>query len=295
LVYRIPVPKSSLVEVCGEKDEQIEKGINLGLIEESSEREEENRLYRVSPILPKTISSIHLPVDEQELLSLYRKGYELLDSLWGNKENRDEERWAEIFRLAFADKENPERFREQFTKMIEVQYNYKADSAYEKELRKQSEYLTENQGQIYQKLEEYLQQQDWKKADYETALIMYQWMVIENYRDFYDLFTQIPLDVIDEIDHLWVKYSEGKFGIKGQAKIYRDLGGTEEYNEEVWESFGDRVGWREGGRWLELEEVAYHATTHENNHFPILLYSRWLFGGWWGCWFSSLASRLKVV
>jgi hypothetical protein len=104
---------------------------------------------------------------------------------------------------------------------------------------------------------------------------MYQWMVIENYNHFYDLFRKIPLEVIDEIDRLWVKYSEGKFGIKGQAKIYRDLGGTEEYNGEVWESFGDRVGWREGGRWLELEEVAYHATTHQNNHFPILLYSQW--------------------
>jgi hypothetical protein len=274
LVYRLPVPKSFLVEVCREKDEQIEKGINLGLIEESSEREEENRLYRVSPILPKTISSIHLPVDEQELLSLYRKGYELLDSLWGNKKNKNEERWGEIFRLAFADKENLERFREKFTKMISVQYNEEADLAYEKELRKQREYLVANQGQIYQKLEEYLQQQDWEKADYETALIMYQWMVIENYDDLYDLFRKIPLEVIDEIDRLWDEYSEGKFGIKGQAKIYRDLGGTGGYNDEVWKSFGDRVGWREGGRWLELEEVAYHATTHENNHFPILLYSR---------------------
>jgi hypothetical protein len=292
LVYRIPVPKSSLVEVCGEKDEQIEKGINLGLIEESSEREEENRLYRVSPILPKTISSIHLPVDEQELLSLYRKGYELLDSLWGNKKNKNEERWGEIFRLAFADKENLERFREQFTKMISVQYNEEADRAYENELRKQREYLVANQGQIYQKLEEYLQQQDWEKADYETAFIMYQWMVIENYDDLYDLFREIPLEVIDEIDRLWDEYSEGKFGIKGQAKIYRDLGGTKEYNGAVWNSFGDRVGWREGGRWLELEEVAYHATTHQNNHFPILLYSRL---GWvYGMWSRGLFSRVKT-
>ena len=302
LVYRIPVPRSFLVEVCGEKEEQIEKGINLGLIEESSEREEENRLYRVSPILPKTISNIHLPVHEQELLLLQRQAYNLLNSLWANKENRNEERWAEIFRLAFADKGNPERFREQFDKMISVQYNSEADRAYEKELRKEKEYLMANQEQIYQKLEEYLRQKDWKKADYETAYIMYQWMVIENYDYFYDLFRGVSLDVIEDLDRLWMKYSEGKFGIKGQAKIYRDLGGTEEYNYEIWDRFGDRVGWKQGEQWLELDEVAYR-TTETHNFFPVLMYCHFVLyglsvvGGWverLGV-LSSLASRLKGV
>ena len=302
LVYRIPVPKNTLIEVCGEKEEQIEKGINLGLIEESSEREVENRLYRVSPILPQTISSIHLPVDEEELLLLQRQAYNLLNSLWANKENENEERWAEIFRLAFADQENCDRFREQFTKMISVQYNSGADRAYEKELRKEKEYLMANQEQIYQKLEEYLQQQDWKKADYETALIMYQWMVIENYDDFYDLFRGVSLDVINEIDRLWMQYSNQQFGIKGQAKFYRDLGGTERYNEEIWDRFGDRVGWKKGGRWLELDEVAYHTTEPINiNNLPVLMYYRvrvgWL-DGWWGGfgvgwvgWGGTLLSR----
>jgi hypothetical protein len=260
LVYRIPVPRSFLVEVCGEKEEQIEKGINLGLIEESSEREEENRLYRVSPILPKTISSIHLPVDEQERLALHRKAYNLLNSPWANKENENEERWAEIFRLAFADGENPDRFREQFTKMISVQYNSEADNAYEKELRKHKEYLIENQGQIYQKLEEYLEQQYWKKADYETALIMYQWMVIENYDNFHDLFRGVSLDVINEIDRLWMQYSNQQFGIKEQAKTYRDLEGTKDGgNYEILNRFGDRVGWKKGGRWLEhIGSISYY-------------------------------------
>ena len=301
LVYRIPVPRSFLVEVCGEKEEQIEKGINLGLIEESSEREEENRLYRVSPILPKTISNIHLPVDEQELLLLQRQAYNLLNSLWANEENRNEERWAEIFRLAFADKGNPDRFREQFTEMISVQYNGEADRAYENELRREREYLMANQEQIYQRLEEYLRQKDWKNADYETAYIMYQWMVIENYDNFYELFRQVSLEVINEIDRLWMQYSNQKFGIKGQAKIYRDLGGTKDYNYDS--RFGDRVGWKKGGRgrWLELDEVAYHTTETQNWHLPVLMYSRlggngvW---GWVGCGLgliSSLTSRLKGV
>lgn len=306
LIYEIPVPMLALEAVCNllsNYQQQLKRGLDLGLIEISPEVQKENRVYRVSRILPHFISSIQPPVPP-EVYSLYGKAYNKLHELWGNKENRDEERWAEIFRLAFADKENPERFREQFNKMISVQYNEEADRAYEKELRKQREYLIANQGQIYQKLEEYLEQLDWKKADYETALIMYQWMVIENYEDFYDLFREVSLAVIDEIDRLWRNYSEGKFGIKGQAKIYRDLGGTEDYNEELWDLFGDRVGWREGGRWLEVEEVPYYATAQPENHFPILMYCCCTRGRLWvGLRFwlgdsgrlNSLASRLKAV
>jgi hypothetical protein len=72
-----------------------------------------------------------------------------------------------------------------------------------------------------------------------------------------------------------MQYSNQKFGIKGQAKIYRDLGGTEEYNEEVWDRFGDLIGWRLGGRWLEINEVAYHATNQSLDFtFPVLMYRR---------------------
>jgi hypothetical protein len=229
-------------------------------------------LYRASHI--KHINPhIELPKDASKLSALAATAAKTLTELWGNKENENEERWREIFRLAFAEIENPERFREQFDKMISVQYNPEANSAYEKELRKQREYLIENQEQIYQKLEEYLQQQDWKKSDYETAFIMYQWMVIENYHDFYGLFREVSVEVIDEIDRLWMQHSKGKFGIKGQVKIYRDLGGRNEYNWGVGERFGDCVGWQEGGRWLNLKEVAYHAITQPENHLPILMYS----------------------
>jgi len=275
LVYEIPVPMVALEAVCHSLtnyQQQLQRARELGLLEISPELEEENQLYRVSRILPHIISSIQLPA-APEVYSLSRKAHDKLYELWGNKENENEERWREIFRLAFAETENPDRFREQFDKMISVQYNRDADRAYEKELRKSREYLTENQGQIYQKLEEYLEQQDWKKADYETAFIMYQWMVIENYDDFRDLFREVSVEVIDEIDRLWMQHSKGKFGIKGQVKIYRDLGGRNEYNWGVGERFGDCVGWQEGGRWLNLKEVAYHAITQPENHLPILMYS----------------------
>jgi CHAT domain-containing protein len=308
LIYNLPVPFAALQAVCQSVpnyQKKLQQAQDRGLIE-IIHNEDRETLYRASHI--KHINPhIELPKDVSQLSALARMTAVALTELWGNKENRNEERWAEIFRLAFADQENSERFREQFTKMISVQYNAEADLAYEKELRKEKEYLMANQEQIYQKLEEYLRQKDWKKADYETASIMYQLMVIENYAHFYGLFRRVSLDVINEIDRLWMQYSKQQLGIKGQARIYRDLGGTEHYNNEIWNIFGDLVGWKQGERWLELDEVAYH-TTETHYYLPMLMYYRdtvgWRvllpLGGRWGGFagssvVSSLASRLKGV
>ncbi|ELP55861.1 GUN4-like family protein [Microcystis aeruginosa TAIHU98] len=284
LIYEIPVPLAALEAVCQSVpnyQKKLQQAQDKGLIE-VIHNEDRETLYRASHI--KHINPhIELPKDASKLSDLAGTAAKALTELWGNKENENEEKWVEIFRLAFAETENPDRFREQFDKMISVPYNQSADSAYEKELRKHRQYLKANTGQIYQKLEEYLEQKDWKKADYETAFIMYQWMVIENYGDFYVLYTMVSLDIIDEIDRLWMDYSEEKFGIKGQAKIYRDLvGGTGEYNDEIWDRFGDLVGWKQGERWFNLDnmEVAYRTPETHYNHFPVLMYCRGDLGGW---------------
>ncbi len=165
LIYEIPVPFAALEAVCQSVpnyQKKLQQAQDKGLIEVIHNDDRET-LYRASHI--KHINPhIELPKDASKLSDLAGTAAKALTELWGNKENENEERWAEIFRLAFAETENPERFREQFDKMISVQRNEEADRAYEKELRKSREYLTENQGQIYQKLEEYLGQQDWKKA-----------------------------------------------------------------------------------------------------------------------------------
>jgi hypothetical protein len=295
LIYEIPVPFAALEAVCQSVpnyQKKLQQAQDKGLIEVICNEDRET-FYRASHI--KHINPhIELPKDASNLSALAGTAAKVLTELWGNKENQNREKWAEIFRLAFAESENPERFREQFDKMISVQYNREADRVYEKELRKQREHLIANQEQIYQKLEEYLSQKDWKKADYETAFIMYQWMVIENYDDFIYLFTEVSLDVINEIDFLWVKHSEGKFGIKGQAKIFvscdLDTGNDVDIEEAyhlVWASFSERIGWMNESWWVENEEVAYHATTQPIYYFPILMYARiqdkgFWDGGFWG-------------
>ncbi|WP_410175078.1 GUN4 domain-containing protein [Nodularia spumigena] len=82
---------------------------------------------------------------------------------------------------------------------------------------------------------------------------------------------------------MWVKYSNGRFGFSVQKRIYQSLGGTREYNREIWEAFGDKVGWRKGGNWLHYTDITFDIKSPEA-HLPCGFY---LFRG---CR-SSLLSR----
>ena len=243
LVFEIPVPMLAFEAVCESiygYQEQLNRGIDLGLIEVSSEVEESERVYRVSRILPRIISSVKLP-EVPEVYSLYEKGSEKLFELWGMRDNKTEERWREIFRLKFANKENPERFREGFSQMLSLQ-KHLVSNVYEFELRKNKAELSANN--LCSKLEEYLRQNDWRKADQETAFIFLAVMALENFNR-NEIYQKIPCKILKEIDRLWVRYSDGKFGFSIQNKIYQSLyDGSRGYNSiELWLAFSDRVGW----------------------------------------------------
>ncbi|MEH1779736.1 MAG: GUN4 domain-containing protein [Nostoc sp.] len=278
LVYELPLPMVALEAACDELpnyQQQLLRGLKLGLIEVSSEVQEENRVYRVSRILSHIILTICLP-KEPEVYSLYQKAYEQLHQLWGYRENKSIEKWQEIFRLKFANKENPERFRQGFSQMLAVQDNSEADKAFEGELRKVADDLVNRELCI--QLENYLQQKQWKEADEETAWIFYQVMVKENYQYWGDLLENFPCKILNNINRLWLQNSNNKFGINIQSKIYQSLGGTTEYNSAVWADFGECVGW--------MQEVA----RYREGLLPVSIYTRW--DGWCGvfgydCWWLN--------
>ncbi|NES78677.1 MULTISPECIES: CHAT domain-containing protein [Okeania] len=252
LVFEIPVPMLALEAVCesisGYK-EQLNRGIDLGLIEVSSEVEESERLYRVSRILPRIISSIKLP-GVPDVYSLYEKGLKKLFEVWGRRDNRSQEKWREIFRLMFANKENSQRFRRGFYQMLDADFS-EVDEAYESELRQSKTELSEDN--FYVKLEEYLCQDEWIKADEETAFILYQVMALNNIHK-EDIHEEIPLSILRKIDQIWVKYSKGKFGFSVLEGTYQNLVSTRECNEQVWEAFCNEVGWREV-EWLDDSDL----------------------------------------
>jgi hypothetical protein len=89
-----------------------------------------------------------------------------------------------------------------------------------------------------------------------------------------------PCADLRTIDQLWVKFSNGRFGFSIQKKIYLECGGKAdgEYYKEAWEKFGDRVGWRVKGNWIDYFDVAFNTSPYEG-HLPVhwegLLWKDW--------------------
>ena len=123
-------------------------------------------------------------------------------------------------------------------------------------------------GMDYRKLRDYLAQGKWKEADGETSRVMLAvgkreregWLDDKSIDNF-------PCEDLRTIDQLWVKYSDGRFGFSVQKRIYQSLGGTREYNSDIWEKFGDKVGWRKRGNWLYYRDITFDKKAPEG-HLP---------------------------
>ncbi|MFP4006842.1 MAG: protein kinase domain-containing protein [Spirulinaceae cyanobacterium] len=85
----------------------------------------------------------------------------------------------------------------------------------------------------------------WWEADQETHYVMCR-VANREQEGWVDLdaIANFPLEDLKTIDRLWLKYSQGRFGFSIQKHIYQSLGGTREYNREIWHQFGQKVQWR---------------------------------------------------
>lgn len=71
------------------------------------------------------------------------------------------------------------------------------------------------------------------------------------------------------IDQLWVESSNGRFGFSVQKKIYIEVGGIAngKYDEDVWDKFRHRVGWKVNGTSIDYSGVIF-STTAPVGHLP---------------------------
>jgi len=128
--------------------------------------------------------------------------------------------------------------------------------------------IISQQGINYAQLRDFLTAQKWREADLETAkiiLILTQreqegWVDLEHIEE-------IPCDDLRIIDHLWVKHSCGRFGFSVQSRIYESLGGNQEYNYGIWDTFGDRLGWRRARYWVDYNHITFDISAPEG-HLP---------------------------
>jgi eukaryotic-like serine/threonine-protein kinase len=128
--------------------------------------------------------------------------------------------------------------------------------------------LKSDVGVDYSNLEKLLKAQNWREADEETTRLMLKvanrekdgWLNVESINNF-------PCADLRTIDQLWVKYSNARFGFSVQKRIYQSLGGTEEYNEKIWNAFGDRIGWRKERSWVYYNDITFSLGAPEA-HLP---------------------------
>ena len=148
--------------------------------------------------------------------------------------------------------------------------------------------LISAKGVDYRQLDRLLASGKWKEADEETRKKMWEvagrtqnaWLRIQD-------IDQFPCEDLRTIDQLWVKYSNGRLGFSVQKRIYESLGGSGEYDQKIWEAFGDRVGWRVNNTWLEYNDLTFY-TLAPGGHLP----------SWWFGWHSvgqELGARIEVT
>ncbi|MDJ0580439.1 serine/threonine-protein kinase [Crocosphaera sp.] len=162
----------------------------------------------------------------------------------------------------------------------------------------QKDDLSSDRGVDYSKLRDLLKAGKWEEADQETSRVMCQAanrskeerLRIEDIDNF-------PCTDLRTINQLWLDYSGGKFGFSVQKEIYHRLGGTREHNREVWEAFGDAVGWlppsmEECGGIMHYNRITFNKSAPKG-HLPLLhKVMRHYEFAWFQSAFYSLVSRL---
>ena len=113
----------------------------------------------------------------------------------------------------------------------------------------------------YTQLRKFLKAQDWSAADQETAKQMLKvsgkgsWFEIRT-----DDLLNFPCADLKTINSLWEKHSLGLYSFSAQKQIYVECGAKVDSGnpgDEIWKKFGDRVGWRKDGEWLDNPDACF--------------------------------------
>lgn len=139
--------------------------------------------------------------------------------------------------------------------------------------------LKSERGVDYTKLRDLLAAKNWKAADKETRKKMLEVMGQQQrgYLNEEDI-EKFPCKDLRTINHLWVHYSNARFGFSVQKRIWLEEGGKPGfYDERVYEKFGDRVGWRVNDNWRLYSDLTF-STNDDPGHLPLGLSIGWATG-----------------
>lgn len=123
-------------------------------------------------------------------------------------------------------------------------------------------------GVDYTRLRDLLAAGKWREADEETFAVMLKvsGREQEGFLDTEDT-ENFPSQDLQTIDQLWVKHSNGRFGFSIQKNIWQSVGGKRGSGVETFRRFGDRVGWRVNGSWLNYKNLTFNPDA-PSGHLP---------------------------
>jgi hypothetical protein len=131
--------------------------------------------------------------------------------------------------------------------------------------------LNSEKGVDYTQLRNLLKVGDWKAANDETYKVMIQGLSKRPGDGFTseELLT-FPRADLQTINHLWVKYSQGKFGFSVQKQIYVECGAKldgQYPGDKIWNQFGAKIGWRVNDEWIRSQDTTFSISAPKG-HLP---------------------------
>jgi hypothetical protein len=275
------------------KREEAERRQREKMVEERRKREEaERRSQELEAEREKELEEAERRAKEEreaerrqreQLEAERRKREEAERRLQQLEAEREKER-QEAERRAKEEREAERRQREQ----LEAERRKREEAERRSQQLENEISLASARGVDYRKLRDLLAAGRWREADLETERVILKAArrESEGYLRRSDA-ENFSCQDLRTIDKLWVKYSNGNFGFSVQKQIYQSVGGTKEYDYEVWKKFGDKVGWRKGGQWLNYSELTF-SKEHYRGRLPRFGGEIWVWRDWWKDSFSRV-------
>lgn len=105
-------------------------------------------------------------------------------------------------------------------------------------------YLTQSAPVDFSTLRSQLRSQNWQAADAETRRILQTWVHPNGDVFSSPLASNIPPEILQTLDRLWIEASNGRFGFSVQRRIWEEAQSQHPNNTDTAaKAFGDRVGW----------------------------------------------------
>ena len=101
----------------------------------------------------------------------------------------------------------------------------------------------------YTHLQALLAEGAWEEADEETAELMLD-AAEQDELMFIDAAENFPISDLTTIDRLWVRYSNGRFGLSVQKRLWQEVGQDIQQLSEI-------VGWRFQGNWVQENNLKF--------------------------------------